>query len=833
MLSKARFSPALSSASAGRPFTHSREELQSLSTIHPFPPRLRCSQLSLSAAFLVLVIVNPVLAPCQKTTSQSTTLQYEYKPKTPYPTNGLSFAFPTVGLFIGVSDYGEAAKVTSTPAHALGAAVMYDAFVNAATRSENKAIAIPAPNYFKGGESAICALVFSPDAMYFASGSKDGTVKIWSGTRPGLVVGGTKHKDNACAAAFSPDSTQLVTGGGEGDAVVQPVADSKAPITLKHPAGVCSVAFSPNGSKILTTSLDGTTRVWEPAKTQEPLALPPEQDCPPEKRAVQSCADAPVAAFGSNENTVVTSSCSAVRLWSLDKPGESKLLGKHTTAVNSVSFSPDGTKIVSSGDDGVFLWRVDDTTGQSQIGRSPNGRIATISPDGTLIANADATGFIRVYKIPSMKEAASLGGFRTPVKSMQFSQNSQYLLIAAKIGGAWMLDLNDSTNTPTVVPRPYQSGQPDFTIKFAIDQGMIPSRRESVSIDVAALRPDANFVAAGYEDGSVGVHPGLGGPERRPTRPENQVLLGDMKFDNTATSIMAIWYLEQLDSASQELHYHDPSGGNTDDPSFLRLGSGEPVTRGKIFAALSAAIQKAEQTARLQEQALLVVYVAAHGWIGPDGRQYLLPSDADASNPSTWIAYEDFLHPIKDFLTSDSPTGRVLDPKKGAIVIFDTCQIFLGSSQKTPVMSTADDPINLTVIESTSPGQYAWHWTGNLKSTELTTTVKSTSKFGLTHNSGPQQANTKSDYSARMSIFPYASQWALNALIQDRGTKFTADERRISLAQWIANTQEAVRLLQNDIPEVKETGHVQTIQFRNPKQPDYPVFEVDKNAPSE
>lgn len=824
MLTKARFPQTVSSASPKRPFT-----------IHPFPSSLRRSELRLSAAFLALVIVHPVLAPSQETKTQSLTLQYEYKPKTPYPTNGLSFAFPTVGLFIGVSDYGEAAKVTSTPAHALGAAVMYEAFTNAATRSENKAIAIPAPNYFRGGESAICALVFSPDEMYFASGSKDGTVKIWSGTRPGLVLGGTKHKENACAAAFSPDSTKLVTGGSEGNAIVQSVGEDKASITLKHPAGVCGVAFSPSGSKILTTSLDGTTRVWEPATTQEPLALPPEQDCPPEKLQVQSCADAPVAAFGSNDNTVVTSSCSAVRLWSLEMPGESKLLGKHTTAVNNVSFSPDGTKVVSSADDGVALWRVDDTSGQPQIGQNPNARSATISPDGTLIANADATGFVRVYKIPSMQVAASLGGFATPVKSMQFSQNGQYLLVTAKIGGAWMMDLSDATNTPTVVPRPYQPGEPDFTIKFAIDEGFIPSRRKSVAIDVAAFRPDANFVVAGYEDGSVGVHPGLGRPERRPSRPENQVLLGDLKFDKTATSIMAIWYLEQLDSASKELHYHAPnaSSNDTDDPSFLRLGSGEPVTRERIFSRISAAVQKAEQTAREQEQTLLVVYVAAHGWIGPDGRQYLLPSDADESNPSTWIAYEDFLHPIKDFLTTPSATGRVLDPKKGAIVIFDTCQIFHGSSQKTSVVSTVDDPINLTVIESTSPGQYAWHWTGNLNSTELTTTSKSTSKFGLTHNSGPKQANTKSDYTARMSMFPYASQWALNSLIQDRGTHAQADERRISLGQWIANTQEAVRLLQNDIPEVKETGQTQTIQFRNPKQSDYPVFEVDKNAPPE
>jgi hypothetical protein len=100
----------------------------------------------------------------------------------------------------------------------------------------------------------------------------------------------------------------------------------------------------------------------------------------------------------------------------------------------------------------------------------------------------------------------------------------------------------------------------------------------------------------------------------------------------------------------------------------------------------------------------------------------------------------------------------------------------------------------------------------------------------MTHKDRPKDTNTKSDYSARMSMFPYASQQALNALIKAKGPRATPDERGISLGEWIANTQEAIRVLQNDIPEVAETGHAQTVRFRNPKQPDFSIFEVEKNA---
>lgn len=845
MHNNARFRNGISSSVARR-FTRSTLGSPLLqSSIRTHVSHHRHSPVRLKAtAFLVSVIVNAGLAMAQQTTSQSTTLQYEFTPQMPYSTDGLSFASPTVSLFIGVSDYGEPAKVTSTPAHALGAAVMYEAFVDAASRSEKKALDIPAKNYFKGGEGAICTLVFSPDGSYFVSGSKDGTVKIGSGTRLGQVTSGNSHKSDACAAAFSPDSSQLVTGGSEGDAVVQSVKENKVMTTLKHPAAVCSVAFSQSGSKILSTSMDGITRIWEPTRAQEPLTLSPEQDCSPETREVKSCADATVAAFGPDDKTAVTTSCRALRVWNLDKPGESKLLGNEETNVRTVSFSPDGSRLLSVADDGLSLWEVAGA-GRQQAARNPNGRNASFSPDGTRIAVADATGMVSVYKIPSMQLAAALGGFGTPVKSLQFSHNGQYILVNAKIGGAWMQDASRAT-IPTIVPRPDQAGKADFTIKFAIDEGVIPDGRKTFATVVSAFSPDADYVVAGYEDGSVGIHPGIGSSAKMASRLENQALLGDLKFDRTATSIMEIWYLEQLHGASRQLIYHDPNGSSKDrdDPNFLQMGRGEPVTRKRIFDALSSSIEKAEHTAGEQETAMLVVYIAAHGWIGWDGRQYLLSSDADASNPSTWIAYEDFLKPIRDFLASPTHAGgRDYDPHKGAIVIFDTCQILLGSSRKTPAVSSEESPINLTVIESTSPGQYAWHWTGNLNSTESTTSVKSTSRFGLTHHSGPKQVKTKSEYYARMSMFPYASQWALNALIKDKEPNAVPDERKISLKEWVNRTQKAVRALQSDIPEGEETGQVQEVRLRTPppgpdswiiveEQPLW-IFEVDSNAPVE
>ena len=750
-----------------------------------------------AAALLLPAVLVSCFGDAQQTTTSSFTMQYEFKPQTPYRTDGLLSASPTVGLFIGVSDYGQAAKVTSTPAHSLGAAVMYEAFLGAVTSADNESLNLPADNYFKGGAEAICALAFSSDQSYFVSGSKDGTVTIWSGKTYGQVISTQKYKSEACAVAISPDSSMIAIGSSDGEAVIQPARAGQAPVTLKHPASICSAQFSPDGAKLLTTAQDGATRIWDGMSGHDPVVLQSAK-CSSDDASKPSCADAPVAAFSPDGKTVATSHCGAIQLWSLDKPTEPVLLGHEPSPVHDVLFRPDGSQIMAATENGIALWTIDKTDGQQP--RPAGDR----PPDARVLAGA-------------------------PLKRLQLSQDGQYALLNALDGNAWMQDLKGTD--ARIIPRQDRDND-GFTIKYAIDQGTIPNNRTKSRIEAVAHSPDASYVVAGYDDGSIGVHPGIKVPEQRPFREDSQFLLADLRFDNTPTSIMAIWYLEQLHGAMKNFVYEAPKdhSDDKDNPSYLRLGLGEPVTRERIFTALSKAIDRAEEVAELQQNSVLVVYVAAHGWIGVDGRQYFLPADADASNPATWIAYDEFLSRVKTFLVSPTPIAghsEILD--RAAVVIFDTCQTRLGSSPSTPAASSIDEPINLIEIEATSPGEYSWHWTGNLNSTALTTTDKSTKRFGITHRDKPKETDIKSDYTSRMSMFPYASQWALNSLIKYRAAKQSADDRKISLHEWIMNTQDAMDALQKGIPEVAETGQSQTIQMHNHNL-NFTMFKVGKNA---
>jgi len=120
-------------------------------------------------------------------------------------------------------------------------------------------------------DSMVTSLAFSPDADTLAAASADGTVSLWHVKTGERLQDIPAHTGVAASVAFSPDGKTLASAGYDSAARLWD-AETGAEVgaLAGHTGPVLLVKYSPDGSTIATASLDGSIRLWD-AATYEPL----------------------------------------------------------------------------------------------------------------------------------------------------------------------------------------------------------------------------------------------------------------------------------------------------------------------------------------------------------------------------------------------------------------------------------------------------------------------------------------------------------------------------------------------------------------------------------
>ena len=126
----------------------------------------------------------------------------------------------------------------------------------------------------QGHTSVVTSVAFSSDGTRLATGSANNTARVWDSRTGHTLATLQRHTDWVRSVAFSSDGTHLATGASDSTARVWDCRTGQTLATLQgHEGTVNAVAFSPDDRWLATASDDGTTRIWDLATSRWIVAL--------------------------------------------------------------------------------------------------------------------------------------------------------------------------------------------------------------------------------------------------------------------------------------------------------------------------------------------------------------------------------------------------------------------------------------------------------------------------------------------------------------------------------------------------------------------------------
>ncbi len=403
----------------------------------------------------------------------------------------------------------------------------------------------------------IYATIFSPDGKTVATGSVDGTVKLWDVASRKEKSRFNRKSCSVTSISFTPDGRPLALINSSGVIELWDVtSNERLKVFRGHEGDVEITVLSPDGRTLLSGSKDKTARLWDVATGRELFALLGHQDAvetavfSPDGRLVatgsydhdvriwdvlsgrelatlkgvrsESLAKSfPPIAFSPDGKTLASGSPdSRIRLWDVATWTELEALEGHEGAVESLVFSPDGRRLASGGQDKTIrIWDVSLHEELVLLG-DHNDWVESVafSPDGNLLASGSDDNTAKLWDVSAGRGLGILRGHTDWVESVAFSPDGNELASASddqsikiweKRSGGVLNTLNGHQGKVlSVVFSPdgklIASGSDDKTARVwqvADGQCLKILNTENAEILCVRFSPDGRLLAAGGSDG--------------------------------------------------------------------------------------------------------------------------------------------------------------------------------------------------------------------------------------------------------------------------------------------------------------------------------------------